>query len=203
MLSSSSWNWAYSFIVRLLASVKSNTTNPNRPADDDTSFLTYQPFKDAATNAALPANVPQGYSLAFQNLQASSQTTTFLGVKTIDSYDPVTCASICDQQDGCVAFNLYFERDPTLAPNTTNCPNPPSSTNIKCVKWGVHIEGATATNKGEHRGMVLGKSQPKLAANRFHRQLPCSDQWQQWIQQGRSSSCPDRLHGSRRTWRFH
>ena len=154
MLSSTSWNWAYSFNVRPLASVKSNIVNPNRPDDTDTSFLAYQPFEDAAIAAAIPTNVPQGYSLAFSNLQGSSQTTTYLGYETINSYDPVQCASICDQQDGCIAFNIYFERDPTLAPNKTNCANPPSLTNIKCVRWGVHIEQTTATNVGEYRGML-------------------------------------------------
>jgi hypothetical protein len=133
---------------------QSNTINPDRPYDDDTSFLAYQPFRDAAINAALPVNVPQGYSLAFSNLNASSQTTSYLGFKTIDSYDPAQCASICDQQVGCIAFNLYFERDPTLSPNTTNCPNPPSLTNIKCVRWGVNVAAATAQNTGEHRGML-------------------------------------------------
>ncbi len=123
------------------------------PDDSAESFLSYQPFKDNAIAAAGPANVPQGYSLAFSNLQASSQTVSYLGFKTINKYDPVACASYCDQLDGCIAFNLYYERDPSKNPNAEDCPNPPSVTNIKCVRWGVQIDETTAKNVGEHRGV--------------------------------------------------
>lgn len=50
-----------------------------------------------------------------------------------------------------MAFNLYFERDPTLDPNAQSCPNPPFLTNIKCVFWGVPVSKATATNDGQYR----------------------------------------------------
>lgn len=123
-----------------------------RPDDSPESFLNWQPFKDKAIDAATPAKVPQGYSLAFSNLQASSQTTSYLGVKTISQYDPIACASICDQHPECIAFNLYFERDPSLDPNKETCPDPDSLTNIKCVRWGVHIDETTAKNTGERRG---------------------------------------------------
>jgi hypothetical protein len=101
--------------------------------------------------------------LAFKDLQASSQTTSYLGYKTLDKYDPIECASVCDQQEGCVAFNLYFERDPSVKPNSTNCPNPPSVTNIKCVRWGVWVNEKTATNVGEHRGTFS----PSLHQDKF------------------------------------
>ncbi len=122
------------------------------PNDDDNSFLAYSGFSSTANTAAVASNVPEGYSLAFQNLQGSSQTVSYLGYKTLTSYDPVQCASFCDQQDGCVAFNIYFERDPTVDPNSSSCPNPPSTTNIKCVRWGVQVTAATATNNGQWRG---------------------------------------------------
>ncbi|PBP19023.1 hypothetical protein BUE80_DR010095 [Diplocarpon rosae] len=121
------------------------------PDDSADSFLKWQPFKDNAAAAALPTNVPQGYSPAFSNLEGSTQTVSYLGFETIDKYDPVTCASYCDQLDGCIAFNLYYERDPSEDPNATDCPNPTSVTNIKCVRWGVQINETTATNLGETR----------------------------------------------------
>ncbi|KAF8853106.1 hypothetical protein BDZ45DRAFT_629581 [Acephala macrosclerotiorum] len=117
------------------------------PDDSPSSFYAYQPFIDAANNA----ETPQGYTESFSNLQGSSQTVSYLGYKTLSSYDTITCASYCDQHPQCQAFNIYFERDPTLAPNAVSCPNPPSLTNIKCVRWGVHIASQTATNTGEHR----------------------------------------------------
>lgn len=121
------------------------------PADDDTSFLNYAPFSAAANKYAASANVPQGYTLAFSNLQSSSQTASYLGYTTLDRYDPVLCQEYCDSLDKCVAFNIYFERDPSVSPNSANCPNPSSVTNIKCVRWGVQIQAATATNNGENR----------------------------------------------------
>ncbi|KAH7356775.1 hypothetical protein BKA65DRAFT_579831 [Rhexocercosporidium sp. MPI-PUGE-AT-0058] len=128
-------------------------TGPRVSSPDDTpeAFLAYQPFKTDAINAATEANVPQGYSLAFSNLEASSQTVSYLGLRTQDKYDPIACASYCDQHSGCIAFNLYYERNPSVSPNATNCPNPTSVTNIKCVRWGVQVTEKTATNDGQHR----------------------------------------------------
>jgi hypothetical protein len=54
----------------------------------------------------------------------------------------------------CEAFNIYFERDPTVDPNDASCANPPSLTNIKCTLYGYPISGATATNTGQYRGVV-------------------------------------------------
>jgi hypothetical protein len=55
--------------------------------DTPEAFLTYQPFLDASSNTP----TPQGYTLAFQGKQASSQTTSYLGYKTLDKYDPILC----------------------------------------------------------------------------------------------------------------
>ena len=120
--------------------------SPDTPA----AFLAYQSFHDTANNAA----VPQGYSLSFSNLEASSQTTSYLGYKTLSSYDTIACASYCDQLDGCIAFNLYYERDPSITPGAS-CPNPNSVTNIKCVRWGVKVNQATAKNTGQYRRKSL------------------------------------------------
>ncbi|KAI9048530.1 hypothetical protein LZ554_007363 [Drepanopeziza brunnea f. sp. 'monogermtubi'] len=121
------------------------------PDDSAASFLSWQPFKDNAIAAAAPAQVPPGYSLAFSNLKGSSQTVSYLGFKTISQYDPVACASYCDKQAGCIAFNLYYERDPSVHPDATDCPDPTSVTNIKCVRWGIAINATTATNTGQYR----------------------------------------------------
>jgi hypothetical protein len=80
-----------------------------------------------ATNAA----TPYGYSLVFANKQASLQASVFLTLATISSYDVAGCQSLCDRDSQCVAFNMYAERDPTLAPDASNCPNPSSTTNYK------------------------------------------------------------------------
>jgi hypothetical protein len=74
-----------------------------------------------------------------------------MGYTTLNKYDTLQCASLCNKRTGCVAFNLYFERDPTLDANAQSCPNPPSLTNIKCVFWGAPISDKTATNDGQYR----------------------------------------------------
>ncbi|APA11511.1 hypothetical protein sscle_08g062810 [Sclerotinia sclerotiorum 1980 UF-70] len=119
---------------------------PTSTPDTAEAFLADSQYTAISDVAA----TPQGYNLAFKNLQGSSQTTSYLGYKTLDSYDTVNCASYCDQQDGCIAFNIYMERDPTVDPGAT-CANPASTTNYKCVKWGVQIQAATATNVGQWR----------------------------------------------------
>ncbi|KAK6599418.1 hypothetical protein H4I95_08293 [Botrytis cinerea] len=120
---------------------------PNsKPKDTAEAFLK----DDQYNKIAYKAPTPQGYTLSFSQLQGSSQTTSYLGYKTMKSYDTVECAQYCDQQDGCIAFNIYFERDPTVNPGK-KCSNPSSTINIKCVKWGVQIKKETATNTGQYR----------------------------------------------------
>ncbi|KAK5004995.1 hypothetical protein LTR60_006390, partial [Cryomyces antarcticus] len=61
------------------------------------------------------------------------------------------CAALCDQAQGCLGINLYFERDPTINPATA-CPNPTAFTNVKCTLWGSAVTAASATNQGQWRG---------------------------------------------------
>ncbi|KAL8732057.1 MAG: hypothetical protein Q9166_003010 [cf. Caloplaca sp. 2 TL-2023] len=100
-----------------------------------------------ATNAP----TPDGYSQAFSNKDGSLSASKYMGLYTLKRFDTLDCASLCDQADGCQAFNLYIERDPTLDPNADDCPNPPSLTNYKCTLWGAPVVGEQATNKGQWR----------------------------------------------------
>lgn len=70
---------------------------------------------------------------------------------TLSTYDTLTCASKCDRDNRCVAFNVYVERDPSLDPNSVNCPMPASTTNYKCTTWGVPVSPEGATNTGQYR----------------------------------------------------
>lgn len=58
----------------------------NNPDTPD-AFVANQGFSDTANNAP----TPQGYSLAFQNQHASTSTTSYLGYKTLSSYDTIAC----------------------------------------------------------------------------------------------------------------
>ena len=97
------------------------------------------------------APTPDGYAVVFTDLSGSLSASNYMGLYTLDSFDTLTCASKCDQASGCQAFNMYIERDPSLDPNSTNCPNPPSTTNFKCTLWGAPVSAEEATNDGQWR----------------------------------------------------
>ncbi|KAL8675557.1 MAG: hypothetical protein Q9168_000069 [Polycauliona sp. 1 TL-2023] len=97
------------------------------------------------------APTPDGYSIIMQNAAASLSASNYMGLRTLTDYDSLGCASLCNQADGCEAFNIYSERDPSLDPNTVTCPNPPSITNYKCTLWGATVSAAQATNQGQWR----------------------------------------------------
>ncbi|KAL9064397.1 MAG: hypothetical protein Q9161_008909 [Pseudevernia consocians] len=119
------------------------TTNP----DTADAFLA----NDVYSKAASSAHTPPGFAQSFVNLQAATTTSNYLTYYDLQSYDPSVCKAKCDAVTGCTAFNLYFERDPSVLPDASLCPNPPSFTNVKCSLWGTTITSATATNSGQYR----------------------------------------------------
>ncbi|KAL8674828.1 MAG: hypothetical protein Q9168_000809 [Polycauliona sp. 1 TL-2023] len=102
---------------------------------------------------ALSNNVPtpDGYSQSFANKDGSLSASKYMGLYTINRYDTFDCASLCDTTDGCQAYNLYIERDPSQDPNAEACNNPPSLTNYKCTLWGAPVVAEQANNKGQWR----------------------------------------------------
>jgi len=51
------------------------------------------------------------------------------------------------------AFNVLFERQPSVDPGSgIGCTNPPSTTLIKCVFWGGPVTSANVANTGQWRG---------------------------------------------------
>jgi len=113
--------------------------------------LIFCPFLNSSQALALNALPPAGYIQAFENAKASLSASNYMGLYTIDKYDNGLCQSICDKKNGCVAFNLYLERDPTQDANLVDCPNPPSTTNIKCTLWGSPISAKETKNTGQFR----------------------------------------------------
>lgn len=111
--------------------------------DTAPTFLSYAPFADSAKNATTPTN----YTAAFTNLHASTTAKTYLGIAELSAYDATNCSAQCDAQTGCTAVNIFFERSPTQNVALA-CPNPPSSTVIKCVFWGDAVTKANTVNSG-------------------------------------------------------
>lgn len=107
-------------------------------------------FSSLAQTYADGAPIPQGYTRVFQDQFASTSAPGYLGLYTLTSYDTIKCQQLCDTAPSCYAFNVYYERDPTLEPADA-CPNPPSTINIKCTLWGTQISKDTATNSGQTR----------------------------------------------------
>ncbi|KAL8915223.1 MAG: hypothetical protein Q9171_000342 [Xanthocarpia ochracea] len=122
-------------------------SGPVSSPDTPEAFLSNPAYPALAENAP----TPDGYSVVMQNAFASLSASNYMGLRTLKSYDTLGCASLCDQAPGCQAFNMYIERDPSLAPNVDSCPNPPSITNFKCTLWGAAVSAAQATNKGQWR----------------------------------------------------
>ncbi|KAH7372156.1 hypothetical protein BKA64DRAFT_767871 [Cadophora sp. MPI-SDFR-AT-0126] len=120
-----------------------SVNSPDTPA----AFQSNEDFSNFATSATTPTN----YTPAFVNLNAATRGNNYMGSTLLTTYEPSQCASFCSQTVGCSAFNLYFERDPSLDPNAVGCPNPTSVTNIKCILWGNALTDETATNAGQFR----------------------------------------------------
>ena len=70
--------------------------------DTASAFLAYGPFASSASAAP----TPNGYSLAFKNLQAENNALGYMGFTLLDTYDTQLCAKKCDAIYGCNAFNI-------------------------------------------------------------------------------------------------
>jgi len=114
--------------------------------DTASAFLAFSSLSSAASAAPTPA----GYSNVFTNLQGSSQAYGYMGYDVLSTYDSNQCAQNCNAKSGCLAFNIYFERDPTVIPGSgSGCDNPPSTNVIKCVYYAGPLSMDTATNTGQ------------------------------------------------------
>ncbi|KAI4639167.1 hypothetical protein J4E93_009345 [Alternaria ventricosa] len=114
--------------------------------DSPEAFLAMEEISKAATDASTPT----GYVNKFKNLKGSNNAVAYLGYKTLDTYDTQACADSCTEKEGCSAFNIFYERDPSVVP-ADSCSNPASTTVIKCVLWGSPVTAETAVNSGQWR----------------------------------------------------
>ncbi|EON68796.1 hypothetical protein W97_08054 [Coniosporium apollinis CBS 100218] len=140
-------------------------SGPVPSPDTAVAFSSNQDIQDLARSAP----TPDGYSLVFSNLDGSLSASVYMGLTTMDSYDTLGCQNLCDRAVGCVAFNVYTERDPTINTNAESCPNSPSTTNFKCTLWGAPVSAEQATNKGQWRNpfqVVIA------ASNAYNRATP-------------------------------
>ncbi|KAI4696119.1 uncharacterized protein J4E88_000291 [Alternaria novae-zelandiae] len=116
--------------------------------DTPEAFQAYTPFSDAASSAVTPPGYVQSYSNLLTTYDEPSQ---FVHYMTMDSYDVDLCAAECDNDAKCNAFTIFFERQPAHAPHGIHCPNPESTTYIKCDLWSGTILPNIAINEGQTR----------------------------------------------------
>ncbi|KAI7238009.1 hypothetical protein KC330_g2866 [Hortaea werneckii] len=136
---------------------------PVPTSDTDSDFLAFSPLHSLAQ--AAPTKIPSTecteYTQVFKDLDGAVSAQSYMGLYTLDSYDPAQCAAKCDAAELCTSFNIYAERDPSLNPSANDstaytvwgywCPNPPSMTSFKCTLWGSSIDASVATNMGSYR----------------------------------------------------
>lgn len=120
---------------------------PVQSPDTPSAFASATVYASIASAAPTPA----GYVANMIGFNASNNGDQYLTYTTVPSYDPNLCASKCNSITGCKSFNIYFERDPTLDADPSACPNPSSTTNIKCSFWGAPLTLASANNFGQWR----------------------------------------------------
>ncbi|KAI4717469.1 hypothetical protein E4T48_06328 [Aureobasidium sp. EXF-10727] len=100
---------------------------------------------------AVAAGAPTGYVQTMSNLTASNSADKYMGFTLLPTYDVVSCVNQCNAISGCNSVNIYFERDPSVNPDSSACQNPSSTVNIKCVFWGGAVVPANANNFGQWR----------------------------------------------------
>nr|OQO29835.1 hypothetical protein B0A51_01992 [Rachicladosporium sp. CCFEE 5018] len=115
------------------------------------SFLTDPQY----TSIALSAPPAPSYAQVFSNLNASLSNANggSLGYTLLPSYSPPACALACDARSGCVAFNLYFQREPSVViGDGCDGEGVASTTWIVCALWSGVVSGEGAVNEGEVQG---------------------------------------------------
>ncbi|KAG9840039.1 glycoside hydrolase, partial [Aureobasidium melanogenum] len=119
----------------------------NSSPDTASAFLADGYYSSVASAAPTPA----GYVNTFTNLQASNNAYGYMGYQLLKTYDTQLCSQICDKINGCLSFNIYYERDPSVDPNDASCASPSSVVQIKCVFWGGPVLKSNALNAGQWR----------------------------------------------------
>ncbi|PSR81737.1 hypothetical protein BD289DRAFT_32699 [Coniella lustricola] len=123
-------------------------------SDDAQGFLNFPLFAELAGASTAVA----GYKLAAKNKETTvgkKAVIHSLGQNNIDTYNPQICATQCDNLPGCVAFNIYFQRSPRVAPSSTSngaCPSPEPMTNIFCSYYSTKLTARDLIRYGEMRG---------------------------------------------------
>lgn len=126
--------------------------NYSSDPDTPTGFLVDKLLGGTASSI----NPPAGYTKSFLNAFGSVNADGYIGYYQLPSFSVKDCAAICtDVGDSCQAFNIYYERNPTVDPDIKSCPNPKSATSVRCALWGSKINATQAVNIGQWRANFM------------------------------------------------
>ena len=82
-------------------------------------------FQQAGTFTAMAHSspTPENYTAVYRSLNGAASQPNYMGLYVLQSYSPTQCGQYCSGASGCLGFNIYAERDPSLNPGP-NCPDP-------------------------------------------------------------------------------
>ncbi|CAO2655368.1 Nn.00g104320.m01.CDS01 [Neocucurbitaria sp. VM-36] len=142
----------------LIGATFAQTTEPCSPLPPSTgpvpnpntldAFRSSDEYDNQANGAATPAGYQQVLTDSDGAIIALNSYITYFD---LSSYSPQECADNCASVNGCQAFNVYFERDPSVEPGD-DCPNPPANILAKCALFSQPVQDFQATNYGQIRG---------------------------------------------------
>lgn len=136
-----------------------STTSAGPTCVSQTMMYTYTPSPNNATgfiadtnmaNFAASALAPLNYTRAFAGAVGSLYSTNYLGYYQLATYDVTACSALCTSTSGCVSYNIYHERDPSLNPGP-GCLDPTAGVSVRCALWG------SATSYGQSQAQNLGE----------------------------------------------
>ncbi|KAH7377761.1 hypothetical protein BKA66DRAFT_588395 [Pyrenochaeta sp. MPI-SDFR-AT-0127] len=103
------------------------------------------------SNTAASALTPIGFERILVNSDAAIRSDKFMTYYELPSYDTNACADICKATRGCDSFNIYFQRNPSIAPAVA-CPNPEANVLVHCGLYSEPVLASQALNFGQVRG---------------------------------------------------
>ncbi|KAF2688159.1 hypothetical protein K458DRAFT_428910 [Lentithecium fluviatile CBS 122367] len=147
--------------------------NGGGPVPNDGSVALYLNAGGTLRQTAKSVPVPNGYTASFIDNVGASEHEGYIThhILQTDAYDVNQCAALCDAQGGCVAFNIYYERDPKFIEGP-DCENPPPVTNIKCALFATAVSPKTATNTHQQ---TTGFTKVLVGSNGYNKFRPINN----------------------------
>lgn len=137
------------------ASATWSTTSTTNPCDEYPAIYTYVPPDPSVTgflsdevfyNTSMTANAPMGFTWLWAAYYASLMQVGYLGYANLDAYNVTYCGEYCNDLAGCMAFDIYYQRQESNTP--IGC-TPTAQTIIRCAFYGQSIDVKNLTNIGQ------------------------------------------------------